>query len=277
MKKFQVFKKIAILFCVVTSFFVCGVFVSAQSVTQGYGSDEIFQNGMIVGLKNDDLRKVEAINQDQYDRMHGVVVAQNDSAVFVNREDEKVYVATTGRYSVLVSDQSGVVDPGDYITVSSVNGIGMKATKSSPVVLGKALEGFNADDSNQISSVAIIKNADGEDYKINLGYVLVDINIAKNPLLEADSTLPGILRKASEMIAGKPVSSTRVYMSLGVLAICTVIAGSLIYSAARTSMIAIGRNPLGKKSIIRGLFQVVIICLMVFLVGVFGVYLLLRL
>ena len=56
-----------------------------------------------------------------------------------------------------------------------------------------------------------------------------------------------------------------------------MIAGSLIYSAVRSSLIAIGRNPLSKKSIIRGLFQVVIIGLMVFLSGIFGVYLLLRL
>jgi hypothetical protein len=277
MKKLQVFNKIIYIFCAATTFFICGVIVNAQSVTQGYAADEVLQKGMIVGLENDDLKKVEPINQEQYDRMHGVVVAQNDSAIYVNREGEKIYVATSGRYSVLVSDQNGVIESGDYITISSISGIGMKATKSNPIVLGPALEGFNGEDSNQVASVATIKDSNGEDYKINLGYVLVDINIAKNPLLETDNTLPGILRKASEMIAGKPVSSTRVYISLGVLAICTVISGSLIYSAVRSSMVAIGRNPLGKRSITKGLFQVVIICLMVFLVGVFGVYLLLRL
>ena len=85
------------------------------------------------------------------------------------------------------------------------------------------------------------------------------------------------LRRASEAIAGKPVSPARVYISIIVLLAAAAIAGSLIYSAVRSSVIAIGRNPLSKRSIIRGLFQVVIIGILVFLSGVFGVYLILNL
>ena len=74
------------------------------------------------------------------------------------------------------------------------------------------------------------------------------------------------LRRASELIAGKPVNPVRVYLSLVILAMAALISGSLIYSAVRSALIAIGRNPLSKKSIIRGLFQVVLIGLMVFLI-----------
>lgn len=251
--------------------------VAAQAVTQGYGSDAVLQRGMIVGLKKDDLRKVEPINSDQYERLHGVVIGANESAVLLGRDDEKVYVANGGRFTVMVSDQNGDINPGDYVSVSAVSGIGMKAGDHDPVVVGKALETFKSSDNNQIIGTAKVKNTSGAEQQIRIGYVLVDVAIGKNPLLKSDNNLPDSLRRASEIIAGKPVSPIRVYLSLVILAASAMIAGSLIYSAVRSSLIAIGRNPLSRKSIIRGLFQVVIIGLMVFISGIFGVYLLLRL
>jgi hypothetical protein len=251
--------------------------VLAQSLTQGYGADSLLKRGMIVGLKQDDLRKVEPINSDQYERVHGIVVGASDSAVLLGQENETIYVATGGRFSVLVSNQNGDVTAGDYVAVSSVSGIGMKAGSTDPIIVGKALETFKASDQSQVVNVVTAKEASGKERQLKVGQVLVDINIGKNPLLKLDDNLPSLLRRASELIAGKPVSAIRVYMSLVVLTVATMIAGSLTYSAVRSSMIAIGRNPLSKKSIIRGLFQVVIIALMVFLSGVFGVYLLLKL
>jgi hypothetical protein len=45
----------------------------------------------------------------------------------------------------------------------------------------------------------------------------------------------------------------------------------------RSSMIALGRNPLSRKSILRGMFQVIITSIIIFICGLFGVYLLLKL
>ena len=252
-------------------------FAAAQTVTQGYGSDVVLQRGMIVGLKKDDLRKVEPINNDQFDRLHGVVIGANESAVLLGNDNEKVYVASGGRFTVLVSDQSGDIKPGDYVTISSVSGIGMKAGDYDPVILGRALEEFKGGDSGTLVGTAKVKDTNGKEQQIRIGRIVVDVSIGKNPLLKNDNNLPDALRRASEMIAGKSVSPIRVYLSLVILTVAALISGSLIYSAVRSSLIAIGRNPLSKKSIIRGLFQVVIIGLMVFLSGIFGVYLLLRL
>jgi len=250
---------------------------SAQTVTQGYGADSVLQRGMIVGLKKDDLRKVEPINEDQFDRIHGVVIGANDAAVLLGNDNEKVYVASGGRFSVLVSNQNGDVNAGDYVALSAISGIGAKAGDHDPVVLGKAIETFKSSDSAQVIGTAKVKNTSGKDEDIKIGRVLVDVSIGKNPLLKNDNTLPTALKRASEIIAGKAVSPVRVYLSLVILTMAALISGSLIYSAVRSSLIAIGRNPLSKKSIIRGLFQVVIIGLMIFLSGIFGVYLLLKL
>lgn len=249
----------------------------AQTVTQGYTSDSLLQPGMIVGLSKDDPRKVEPINSDAFDKVHGVVISAGDSAVLLGRDNEKVYVASGGRFVTLVSSQNGNINVGDYVAVSSVSGVGMKAGDLEPVIVGKAIEPFDPNNKEHVRSTAKIKDSSGKERDISLGLITVDISIGKNPMLRSDNTLPTALRKASELIAGKPVSPIRVYLGLIVLACATAIAASLIYGAVRSSLIAVGRNPLSKKSIIRGLFQVVIIGIIVFLSGIFGVYLLLKL
>ncbi len=252
--------------------------VDAQvTVTQGYGADLLLQRGMIVGLKKDDPRKVEPINSDDFDRIHGVVIGANESAVLLGREDEKIYVASGGRFPVLVSNQNGTINIGEYVAVSSVNGIGMRAGDIEPVILGKAIESFDASNKDNVKSAVTVKDTNGQEQQLAVGVIMVDVSIGKNPMLKSNNDLPSALRRASELVAGKPVSPIRVYMSLAVLIVATAISGSLIYSAVRSSITAIGRNPLSKKAIMRGLFQVVIIGLIVFISGIFGVYLLLKL
>lgn len=265
---------LATIACLAT---VVAVSQAQVTVTQGYGADLLLQRGMIVGLKKEDPRKVEPINSDDFDRIHGVVIGANESAVLLGRDDEKVYVASGGRFPVLVSNQNGTINIGDYVAVSSVKGIGMRAGDIEPVILGKAIETFDASNKDNVKSAVTVKDTNGQEQQLAVGVVMVDVSIGKNPMLKSNNDLPTALRRASELVAGKPVSPIRVYMSLAILIVATAISGSLIYSAVRSSITAIGRNPLSKKAIMRGLFQVVIIGLIVFISGIFGVYLLLKL
>ena len=263
----------------ITAFSLLGTVAFAQNsgptVTQGYGTDDILQRGMIVGLSKDNPRKVEAINADEYERLHGVVISANESVVLLGADGEQVYVASGGRFPALVSSQNGNVSVGDYISLSSVDGIGMKAGDFEPVILGKAIEGFDGSNTSNVKSTITVKNSNGETQQLAVGIVTVDITIGKNPMLKSNNDLPTALKRASEAIAGKPVSPIRVYISLVIIIIAAALAGSLIYSAVRSSITAIGRNPLSKRAIIRGLFQVVIIGLLIFVSGLFGVYLIL--
>ncbi len=250
---------------------------SAQSVTQGYKSDTLLQNGMIVGLDPKDVTKVEPINSGQYNLLHGVVVNPSSSIILVGNNSTNVYVSTSGRVSVMVNDQNGNINPGDYVALSSVSGIGDKAIVTDPLVLGKSVSAFNATDSAQQIGTVTVKDSTGKTSSLHIGYVTIDIAIGKNPLIVTDNSLPSILSRASNLVAGKIVSPVRVYVSILVLAITAFVSGSLIYGGVRSSMISIGRNPLSKKVITRSLTQVVIVSLLVFLSGVFGVYLLLKL
>ena len=249
--------------------------IFAQAVTQGYGSDQTLQRGMAVRLKESDASKVEAVTQDAAEKTFGVVVDANDAPVTLSSDGKKVFIATAGRFDILVSTQNGEIKAGDYISISAVDGIGMKAGEKDAVAIGRALADFDGK-SNAISSLEV-KRSDGGSQRVNIGRVSSDISIAKNPLFKAtEPNLPEVLRRASESIAGKPVNAVRVYIALFVFIVAAISSAVLMFGGVRSAIISIGRNPLGKKTIIRGMFQVIITGMTIFITGVFGVYLLLK-
>lgn len=244
--------------------------------TQGYGADEVLQRGTIVRIKKDDTTKVTALSMEEMDAMHGVIVAPNDAPVTLSSEGQKAFVATAGKYDVLVSDQSGEIKAGDYITISSIHGIGMKATNTESHVIGRALADFNGRD-NVLSS-SEVKDTAGNTVKVNIGRIQVDISVSRNPNYgPPDPGLPDAIRRVAESVAGKEVKPARVYISLIIFSISAIVAGVIMYGGIQSGIISIGRNPLSRKSVVRGMLQVVIFGLIVFILGLFGVYLLLKL
>ena len=250
--------------------------LAAQTVTQGYGADESLQRGMLVSLKDGDATKVEPADGENIKRLHGVVVNPNDAPVTLSSETQQTFVATVGRYDALVSDENGTIKQGDFITVSSVRGIGKKTDTKSVNVIGKALADF--DGKTDILSTTELKDNGGVVQQVHIARIPLDIGIGANPLAKPeDVNLPGFLKRATETIAQKTVSPVRVYISIGILLASIAIAGSMLYAGVRSSMISIGRNPLSKQSITKSLMQVVITSFIVFIIGIFGVYLLLKL
>ena len=250
--------------------------LGAQAVTEGYNTDTAVQRGMIVRLKKDDATKVEPVSSDDAEHMHGIVVSASDAPVTISSDGQKVFVATAGHYDVIISTQNGPIVSGDYVAVSALGGIGMKAGTKEPYVIGRALGGF--DGNKDVISTSEVKDSGGTAHKVGIGRVSLDIGIAKNPLLKANEpNLPSVLQKAAETVAGKPVNAVRVYVGILIFGITTTVAASLLYGGVRSALISIGRNPLSRKSIVRSMIQVIITGLIVFITGVFGVYLILRL
>jgi hypothetical protein len=251
---------------------------TSQAVTQGYGTDKPLQNGMIVKLVDKDASKVEPLTDATVSKMQGVVVAANDATVTISNDGNKgqVFVAAFGHYDVLVSNQNGPIKSGDYITISAIAGVGMKVDTTQPTVLGKATGDFTG--AGRVASSAKLKDSTGKEVTVSLGRIPVDISISHNPLQAAAADgLPGFLKKTSEAIAGKPVNAARVYIAFAVLVMSSIVAGFMLYSGIRGGLIAIGRNPLAKKQIVGGIIRVVLSGLICFILGVFGVYLLLKL
>jgi hypothetical protein len=244
--------------------------LSAQAVTQGYSAEGTLQRGMLVSIKDSDATKVEAVTIEAAERLHGVVVDANDAPVTLSAEGQKVFVATTGKYDVLVSDQNGPVKPGEYISISSVQGIGMRSDDKQPYVVGKALAEFDG-------KTGIVGSVKIDDRTVNIGRVQADILVSRNPLQKPVSNLPDFLRRTAESIAGKPVNTPRIYVSLVIFILSSMVASNLLYGGVKNGIISIGRNPLSKKSIVRSMMQVIIVGVTIFVAGIFGVYLLLRL
>ena len=254
-------------------------FARAQAVVQSYGSNTALSPGMIVQLDTKNSANVLPATQGEIGRIHGVVVAQNDAPVSLQSSttSQQYYVATSGTYQVLVSDQDGQIHKGDYITVSSLAGVGMKASPAQTVVLGKALNSF--DGSTNVQGTSSLTLANGARTTVHLGKVSVDLSIAHNPFYEPSSVsaLSDMLQKFGESVAHKQVSLVHVYISIAILLAAVGISATMLVTGVRTSIIAVGRNPLARSRIVRGLLQVTFTSLIIFIVGVFGVYLLLKL
>ena len=250
--------------------------VFAQDVTRGYLTDKNLQNGMIVRITEEDKNKVDPLPSDKITDMLGVVVSAGDSAVSISTvgESPQVFVATYGRYNVLVSDQNGAIQQGDFITISAVAGVGMRADSGQSIIIGKAADSFDGK-SNTDGSMTI-KSSSG-DRQVGLKRIMVDVSVSRNPSFAPnDNGVPTFLAKAAKIVTSNPVAPFRLYAALVVMVISIFVAGGLLFAGVRSSMIAIGRNPLAKKSIIRGLIQVIIVSIIVFVIGLIAVYLLLK-
>lgn len=261
--------------------FLAGLFVLAnlpvpllaQTVLQGYQTDQQLQRGMLVTLKEDDQSKVEAITDKTIDRLKGVVADPNDSPVTISAGNQKVFVATSGSYEVLVSNENGKIKQGDYLSGSSLAGIAMKADDTSSVVLGRAVGNFDGGG----DSVGRSTSKDGR--TLEFGRIQGDIGVGKNPLLkepEKDNIL-GVLQNVGSAVSEKPVNPQRVYLAFILLLITAGVAAVMLISGVRNAIISLGRNPFSKDTILKGLFQVLLITLIIFITGLFGVYLLIKL
>ncbi len=251
----------------------------SSAVPQSYNSDPAVQIGMIVRLKEKDPTTVQPLPASDFTHMLGIAIPNKNAAIVLTPEKtthQQVLVATSGHYSVLVSNQNGPIKVGDYITISALAGIGMKAGEQDSQVVGRAAGSFSGT-ANVLGSIKL-KDTLGHEVSVALGRVPIDMSISHNPLFQKTADyVPGFLAKAANTVANKPVSVARIYLSMAILFVISVLTGNMLYSGIRSGMIAVGRNPLSKKSIIKSLIQTVIAGLIVFVAGVFAVYLLLKL
>ncbi len=246
-----------------------------QATVQGYGGSSQLQPGMIVRLDSKNPKNVVALDYANVSKMWGVIVSANEAAITLSQPNvsQEVYVANSGRYSVLVSTQGGPINVGDYISISSLSGVGMKANSSDPVVLGQAAESFNG--SNNVLSTAKLNGTNGSS-NVAIGLIPVDVNIINNPLASSSNNIPAPLSKVVHFVTNKSVSAIRVYLSLMVVLIGAVITVAVIYSGVKNGIISLGRNPLAKKVIGGGMLRVIAFGIIIFGLSLGGAYLLLR-
>jgi hypothetical protein len=251
--------------------------VFAQELTQGYSSDDNLVRGSIVALNKEDSTKVETISSDQLERMFGVVVRSNDSALSLSEDNQGVFVATKGRFEILVTDINGEIKNGDLISLSSFPGIGMKADGRQKFVIATALQDFDVNNPDSVISKTEVKDTAGQSHNASIGRIIADVEVKPNPLALENQNVPAFLASISSTIAQKPVTAARIYAGLIVLLLTSTVSASLLYSVIRSAVISIGRNPLARKYVLKGVIQVIMISILIFVAGLFAVYLILKL
>lgn len=246
---------------------------------QGYSASAPLNVGSIVVLDGKSSHAVALATEAQEQNMFGVVVdrAQLPLTLSGGSVKNETYVAVSGTYNVLVSTQNGAIKSGDYIALSSVDGVGMHADTKQKTVLGRAQGAF--DGTGVTLGETTLKDSTGKSDKIvKLGMVPVTIDVKRNPNIKSTKVdVPKFLERLGQQIAEHTVSPIRIYMSLAIVAASIIIALIMLYSGVKSAIIAIGRNPMSKKSIFRALAQVILTALIVLIVGLFAVYLLLKL
>lgn len=275
-----------ILGCVTATFLavvVVALPVLAQSYgggsVQSYSSETKLDMGTIVQLSGKDANKVKIATQSELQNMFGVVIDPSQLSVVVsdNTVNNEMYVAASGTYDVLVSTQNGTISSGDYVTLSSVDGIAMKAGTEAETVFGRANGSF--DGKGIVLGKTTLKDVNGEVSRtVAIGKIPVTINIQRNPNIESTKTdVPEFLQRLGQQIAEKKVSPIRIYLSMAIAAVSLIMAIAVLYTGVRHAIIAIGRNPMSKKSIFRALAEVVLTSFLILIIGLFAVYLLLKL
>ncbi|HWT40151.1 MAG TPA: hypothetical protein VN081_02665 [Dongiaceae bacterium] len=246
---------------------------------QGYASDAPLDNGTIVQLAGSSPDQVKIGTQANLANMYGVTVDRNQlliASTSSNLQNE-VFVAVAGTYNVLVSTQGGPIAVGDYVTLSSLNGIAMKASTDQKTVFGRATAAF--DGKGVVLGTSTLKDTSGNTTKtVTLGSIPVTIDIKHNPNdVTTKVNLPPFLERVGLAIADKEVSPLRIYLSIAISVVSLIAALVMLYAGIRNSVISIGRNPMSKRSIFRALLQVVLTSLLILIIGLFAVYLLLKL
>jgi len=246
---------------------------------QGYGAETPLDNGTITLLTGKNANTVKIATQADVQNMFGVTVDRSQLSVTISDASVKneVFVAVSGTYNVLVSDQAGPIAAGDYVTLSSINGVAMKAGVEKTTVFGRAKEAF--DGKGITLGTTPLKETDGKTNKtVTLGSIPVTIDIRSNPNDESTKVkAPDFLERIGKQIAEKEVSPIRIYLSMAITAVSIIAAIVIIYSGVRNGVISIGRNPMSKKSIFRALFEIILTSILILIIGLFAVYLLLKL
>lgn len=248
-------------------------------VIQSYSASSSVLPGMLVALNPKVATTVIPLTMKNIGKMLGVVVPLSDTSLVLTPQPvttQQVLVATSGSYNLLVSNEDGPIKTGDYLTASSVAGIAMKANTDEAEIVGRAAGNFQGN-SNIIETVSLKNNAGGST-AVTIGHIPVNVYLASNPLFQkTPNNLPGFLSRAASTVADGPVSSVRVYISAVVLLIVLIVTATMFYSSVRNGIVAVGRNPLAKRAIGRSLLQTIIGALIIFIAGLLGVYLILKL
>lgn len=240
-------------------------------LSQGYSTDKDLSPGTIVSLRKDSNDFVEAATIDNANNIFGVVIDNSNSQLtLTSGKSKQVQVATTGVAIAFVSDINGKISAGDSITSSPISGIGMRATTNAKVV-GVAQDNFP----NSTASKQDYTDKNKQKHTVTLGQIPVLVSVSyfyKQP----DKTLiPSAIQNIANALAGKPVKSLPILISIAIFFVTLIIVVSIIYAMIHSSIISVGRNPMAQTAIYRNVIMLSALVVVILGVAVVSIYMVL--
>lgn len=245
-------------------------FASSPSISNSYTVAAPIPIGSLVSLQQNKKDAVEPSNTSNGSRLIGISVQPNSSLIEVNSSPNAVQVATYGTVNALVSTINGNISIGDKVSVSPINGIGMKAGVGY-VVIGYANQGFSSTTSG--AKKYKVSSSSSPNKEVVVGYIPISIAIGYS--VQSDQSLSGLDKIATEII-GRPISNLRIVISLLIFLIAITSVVALIYSSIYSTIVSIGRNPLAKYEVMRILTRVMGMVLIISGISSLIIYLILR-
>ena len=239
------------------------------TVSQGYMSSSQLNVGSIVSLQKNTSDTINAATLSNANNILGVVINSGSSLLSVSvGQTSQAQVATSGIVPVYVSNINGSIGQGAPITASPIAGVGMLATSNVKVV-GIAQGNLNANNSHPESYT----DKTGEKHSVVIGQIPVTVNVSYFYKQPVKTIIPSALQNIFDDLAGKPVNSLPILISLGIFIVTLIITVSIIYSMIRNSIISVGRNPMAQAAVYRDLLQMSALVVGILVVAAIAIYL----
>jgi hypothetical protein len=193
-----------------------------------------------------------------YDPQIFGVVSLNPAVYFKNSTaSNEVPVISTGEVMVRVSSKNGNIVAGDFITSSTIPGVGEKVTDNG-YVLGRAQQSYTSNNPNATGTILVT---------LQPHFAQVTDNLAHNIF----SAFTFGIQEA----ANTPLGAIRYFVS-GAITILSFYLGFRFFArASNRGVEAIGRNPLAKEAILFSVFINTVITISIMFFGVAISYLIL--
>ncbi len=230
------------------------------SLSQGYATTSTIPAGSLVALDSKSAGVVDTATLANIGRLFGVVVPPASASISLSGTGSgQVQVGTTGSATVFVTNAAGNIHVGDYLTVSPIAGVAEEVGTDSTRVIGTAQADFSGTGSGVTTQS--VTDATGHSRTVAVGQIPILINVSSYTSTAGKQpyVVPNWLQNLSNTLAGKAVSPIRIVIASLILLVALMCITVLLYSAVRNSIISIGRNPLSRSSVLRGLFEVVAI------------------
>jgi uncharacterized protein (UPF0333 family) len=238
------------------------------AIARGYTSnDDDLTAGMVAATSESGSSGVERANQNNTERIVGIVTTLEESSVTLASGNSKVFVESEGEISAYVSDIAGKVKRGDLLSLSSFKGILMKATNGEGAVIGTAAEDSGSNNTNDPIHYTYLDSGKSKTTEV----VKIKINLNKQ-LLGSQTADQSPLSKIGESVTGKQLSDIRVLAALTIFVLVMIAEGGIIYGAVTSAITALGRNPMARKIIRREMTRVIIVAIGVLSLGLGAVY-----